>query len=337
MCPSDHILVRTPAGPDQYFTDLELAVRGPDWRQGIMPWIANYGDLYHVRLTRACWVEKFLEIKKQLLSDMLGKLTDPDVIENVDFKLEMIADAMNLDAWQLPGIMNLFSNRLQWATGHSRLLAGGLNWSDPWNRMHHLLFVPYGENFQSLQHRFAHLEKIESDAALRLSFAGAVDNEHTLTMHAKFLVDQHRTALFLQSITTTKVHAKKHNDRSKVAMWKQWRACYLDKPLSVKIRCMDINKITDSSGSWRLHHIGTPPQDLISPAQMSMHIFKQKQTLAENDCCDLYLFDSARLDLADLFFQVDTDHTVFHSADWNLIFVQPGLGFKCREISQSRC
>jgi hypothetical protein len=302
-----------------------------------MPWLTNFGDLYHGTLKDKAWIMKFVETKQQLLADMFGALTDPDVIQNVDFKLNMVAAARVLDRWLLPGIINVLSNRLQWATGHSRLIGSGLNWKDPWHRMDHLVFVPHGEDLPSVQSMFSRLEKIQCDQALRQCLADAVDTEHTVSLQAKFSVDQkNRTTLILQSIATTAIQTINAQDRLRVESWKQWRAGWQDQPLSIRVRCLDLKTITDSSGSWRLHHIGAPAQDLITPAQMSMFIYKDKQTTTDNDGFDLYHFDTTGLDLAEFFLQIDTEHTVFHSADWRTILVQPGPGFKCREVSVSR-
>jgi hypothetical protein len=335
MSSNDQILIRTPADSGQYLDDLDFAVYSPDIREGIVPWISNFGDLYHVRLTQQAWTAKFLESKKQLLSDMLGPMADPVVIQNIDFKLKMIAIGRRLQRWQFPSIINLNSGRLCWINGHSRLIAAGLNWNNAWDRMNYLVFVPLGEQIVPEQHNFAYMQPINSDLDLRRVLGMIAHDDQPVTMRAAFQVDNNTVRLSLQNITSTKIAVTDLHDRSECMTWQLWQTKHADRPLTVRLYCCDPDKLIDSSGIWRLDLIGPPPQDLISPAQMSMYIYKAKNQPVDCDVFTLYHFGSGHLDLAELLLQVDTEHTVFHSADWCTILVQPGFGFKCREISLS--
>jgi len=336
MSSNDQILIRTPADPGQYLDDLDFAVYSPDIREGIVPWISNFGDLYHVRLTQQAWTAKFLESKKQLLSDMLGPMADPVVIQNIDFKLKMIAIGSRLPRWQFPGIINLNSGRLCWINGHSRLIAAGLNWNNAWDRMDYLIFVPLGEKITAQQSNFSTLRQINTDLDLRRVLDMPVTDDQPVTIGAGFHAENNTVRFALQNITSAKVVVADMHDRSDCAAWQLWKTQHANKPLTVRLHCRDPDALTDSSGIWSLDPIGPPPQDLIAPAQMSMYIYKAKNHPVDCDVFTLYHFGSGHLDLAELLLQVDTEHTVFHSADWHTILVQPGTGFKCREISVSR-
>jgi hypothetical protein len=232
--------------------------------------------------------------------------------------------------------MEVNSGRLCWINGHSRLIAAGLNWNNAWDRMDYLIFVPLGEKITAQQSNFSTLRQINTDLDLRRVLDMPVTDDQPVTIGAGFHAENNTVRFALQNITSAKVVVADMHDRSDCAAWQLWKTQHANKPLTVRLHCRDPDALTDSSGIWSLDPIGPPPQDLIAPAQMSMYIYKAKNHPVDCDVFTLYHFGSGHLDLAELLLQVDTEHTVFHSADWHTILVQPGTGFKCREISVSR-
>lgn len=328
-------VVRTPcASTGQYQHDLSLQVYSVDLRSGIMPYINNFGHLYHARLTKSDWCAKFVEVKQQLLGDMFRPVPDADVVQNVDFKLRQIDLARTVQHWRFPLLLDVRNNRVEWINGHSRLLASAINWHDAWTRVFFLIFVPHTEKEPS-QSRFAFCQEISNDTQLRQVLGDRMTNDDPLVINAAFETDGSDIRFRLRGIQCGNMPAADINDRSFYQAWHNWLANSEATPWRMQASVDNAALIRDSSGKWSINRVGSPARDLVSFAQMSAHIWREKQSDIHHDVWQFYHFGKGAVDIADFFFWVDPEHTVYHTHDWTTILVKPSPAFKCKEISLS--
>lgn len=333
---NDRFVVCTPgAATGQYQHDLSLQVYSVDLRSGIIPYINNFGHLYHARLTKSEWCSKFNEVKQQLLRDMFWSVSDSDIVQNVDFKLRQIHLARTVQHWRFPSLLDVRNNSVKWTNGHSRLLASTINWSDAWTRVGFLIFVPHTEKARS-ESRFAFCQEISDDTELRRVLDDKMTNDDPWVINAAFETDGLDIRFQLRGIQCCNVPAADINDRSFYQAWHTWFSHSDVTSLRMHASVDDAASIRDSSGKWSINRVGSPARDLVSYAQMSAHIWRQKHSgIHDNDVWQFYHFGPNPVDIADFFFWFDPEYTVYHTHDWATILVQPSPAFKCKEISLS--
>ena len=221
---NDRIIVgtrsSTPDGPGIYFSDLVLHVQGPDIRKNIVTYIENFGDLYHGCVKKDIWVSKFYEVKSEQLDLMLSEDHDIEARWDIGFKLMLTHDLISIHDWNFPPIMEIRNQNLNWINGHSRLLASGMNWIEPWHRMRYIIFVPNGNNIPA--HCFDQIEKITDDSMLRKILNSDISDDSPCTIAARFTPVDH--AIWFQILRFE--YCTKTDDRDAEELfgrWQQWK------------------------------------------------------------------------------------------------------------------
>jgi hypothetical protein len=331
----DRLIIRSPSSPGHYQLDLSLQVYGPDIRKGIIPYIENFGQLYHGKFKQHTWTAKFVQEKKLLLQDMWTVNDDPGFIENIDFKLRQTDSARTLQRWDFPVLLDVRNQSVIWNNGHSRLLASSVCWNHAWDRVDALMFVPEGQDLSAIPTSFQYLDRIHDDQELRIIFGNSMSTDQPWLINAGFETDNNQIIFRLRNVQKHRNSVDNTQNVKHFSAWKAWRAQYSGTDLMISVSVDAISKIDDSSKRWQIKHVGPPPDQLVSWAQMSARLFNQKQNNPDNIGWHLYHFGDESIDLAELFFWADIEHSVFHTSDWRTILVQPGNFFKCREISLS--
>lgn len=337
MSTDDRIIVRTRASPPDspgiYFSDLFLHVQSPDIRKNIVNYIENFGDLYHGCVKKDIWVSKFHEVKTEQLDLMMSEGHDIEARLDIGFKLMLTHDLISIQDWNFPSIMEIRNQHLRWINGHSRLLASGMNWIEPWHRMRCIIFVPKGNGIPA--DCFEEIEKITDDFMLRKILNPNISDDSPCIIDARFTpVDDDIRFQILRFEYCTKTDdrdAEKLFDR-----WQQWKHKYHEHGISVDVYTDWPDMISDSLRTWNMVLSGASEKNLVYHANMSVKIYIEKiHNETPSSTFRLYQFVPEKIDLAELFFWLDTDHSVYHTRDWSVVFVQPGP-YKSKEISLSR-
>lgn len=329
MSQDDEIMVRTPAEHGGYLSDICLEIRGPDSREGIINYIRNFGDLYLARLNRTTWLRKYDECLQQLVANMLDLPSDPDILQDIDFKLALCEQARQTPQWRFPCVMEIRDQTLTWINGHSRLLAAGVSWADAWDKVDFVIFAPKGTDITA--HDFHAVTLINDDHQLRTILCRDGDTM-SVTIWADFYSYQDSVQFRINGVGQA---ADQTTSKGYLSVWQRWRGQHPGTSLPIQI-FSDADSVSDSSGVWHITHMGPPPSNLIYHSNMSGRIYNEKKFGDQQPgAFTFYHFGKGKIDLAEILLWIDTDHSVFHSDDWSSIFVQPGE-FKCRPMSLSQ-
>jgi len=332
MSEDDQILVRTVDEKGTFLSDLKLEVGGPDVRQGIMHYIQKFGVLYHAKVSKDHWLRKFDESLHQLVMRMLDLPQEADLLHDIDFKLSLIDQSRHLQRWRFPGVIEMHHQQVFWIVGYSRLLAAGVCWPDPWEKMDFVIFVADARDF--LSYDLKDVTVIKDDQQLRKLLGSGDDSDLSTTIWATFIPEETSVRFRILGIGTPPQPAKEM-PLIYVEKWLNWRSQYPDN--QIEIQCFAApNTVIDTSGLWRIVDAGPSPNDLNYPSNMSGRIYNQKRSnLGPPGIFHLYHFAEHRINLAEILLWVDTEHSVFHTDDWSTIFVQNGE-FNCRPMRISR-
>jgi len=329
---SDHnqIVVGSLNSQGEYQSDLLLEINSVDPCNGIVNYIKHFGEIYRIHLDQAIWSQKFNKCLHQLTSDMLTVQQDQCVQNDIEFKLNLINQARNLQHWRFPGVMESRNHDLVLVNGHSRLLAAGISWADAWEKMDFIVFVPKGSSIPA--HGVRDITIIHDDAQLR-TMLHPDSSDEPATVWAQFYTVQDLIQFRILGIGQ-KVCQPTDVNHDYLHRWLEWRSRYQGSQL--EIQCFaGFNTVIDSSGLWQIVLEGPPPQHLPYYSNMTVRIHNEKKQDTQTKKFQLYHFGTSRIDLAEVLLWLDTDYSVFHTDDWSTIFVQPGE-FKCQSMSISK-
>jgi hypothetical protein len=325
-----HLAIPAVTGDANCGQDLTLEIMFPDANSGIVDYLKQFGSIYSVHLTQTVWNARFNSDVNATISNMFLLPDNEDVLQDINFKLQMIAASRDIRTWQYPGSMVITNHALVWINAHSRLLAAGVNWPNPWELMHFVVFVPHGENVDPTM--FRRCQQITSDLSLT-ELLTSDQMEKPVRIWTKFLPEGGILKLVFLGIGKKNDDADS-GDRRYLQQWQLWKSRYGSTDMSIDFLCDDAKYVTDSSGRWHLQHKGNTPR-LVYNSNLSGQIYNMKQHGDDGGNFLLYHFGTHQIDLAELFFWVDVDHSVYHTKDWSTVYVQPGE-FRCKEISLSQ-
>ena len=118
--------------------NVELILQLPESDDGIVKFLKNFGNLYVGSISSSFFKTTFQYEKTQLLNWILNHQIQDGDDYGIGHKIDLCYQALN-SRWRSPCTATVVESSFFWESGLSRLLAGGLCWTDPWKE--HLLLI----------------------------------------------------------------------------------------------------------------------------------------------------------------------------------------------------
>ena len=282
----------------------------PEAVEGVVPYINQFSKLWVGTVQPEFFKKTFFNLKCQVLNWIadLPSIQDNDNYR-IGHKLDLCHQALQ-SQWHDPVTATVVDNDIFWESGQSRIIAGGLCWSTPWLQ-HRLLVLSQKKNI--LDHWLVDPVEISSDTELEQLLGTDTVN----TISTRFDVD-HLQRLSLRIGSISKNTPKKDSDRDlsqKVQNLREWVKSnprgtqldvYTDRP----------DLITDSIGYWNIRYPSTS-----NDTNYKFYVQDQNQPV----------------DVAELLFWMDNEHTEFVSNDNKFILEKPSTYCKTKIVGLSKC
>jgi hypothetical protein len=289
--------------------NLKLFVQLPS-TDGIVDFINAFSKLYIGKIQPGIFKKAFKEIKSELLNTILTHKSND---ENLGHKIDLCHQALDYN-WYLPCTATIINDELWWESGQSRILAGGLCWTNAWDKHQVLLLAP--DTTKASRYIIDPVE-ITSDCQLEKVLEISPDEKSLINVSLTSDPAQPiylRLGAIKKSVTG---HSYQKNLEQHIETLKCWMKQYpFGSKINVYTDCPE--KVIDSSGYWSISHAG-PALKFNKKSNIDVYLYKTmiqtKEPLSETH--DFYIQDSSdQVDLSELLFWVDLKFNTLYTKDF---------------------
>ena len=290
--------------------NLKLITHMPKAVSGVVPFINQFTRLWIGNVQPDIFKITFNNLKLQVLPWLADLATiEDDFNLRIGHKLELCHTALESN-WNSPATATIEKDDIFWESGQSRFLAGGLCWSEPWDK-HQLL--AFAADKSIVEPCMSDPVEITSDVELE----GYLGPNFSNTITTRFDIVDNRISFRLSSAARTQ-NKKENTEKlaARVETLRQWIKQY---PRGTRLDVYTTNPglIVDSVGYWDINYI-----DNVQETNEHTHAF--------------YLYQHNQpLDLSELLFWMDTDYTEFSDSNNNYTLRSPGMNTRSKVISLS--
>jgi len=323
--PSNLILVKS--------KDLKCVFSLPDTNSGVVEFLKNFGSLYIGKVHSEFFKSTFKNLKLQILpwfADLIN--IEDDENYRIGHKIDLCHQALE-SPWRSPCTATMVNGDIQWESGQSRILAGGMCWENPWDKHQLLILTP---SIEYIPGYLDHAVEIVSDSEMvealgsngnnQLDTSLYIDRNKQLTVRLgaiKKVATQHEYIQDLKiRVDVVRNWITKYPSKSRLDL-------YTDRPDLIK----------DSIGFWDIQHKG--PSPAFTPLASIDSYLWQQSTSHKSDTADntheLYVQNSTHsIDVAELLVWMDLSYTSYYTKDWNFILRRKSDMHRAKIIGLSR-
>lgn len=313
--------------------DLECVFSLPNTDCGVVDFIKNFGSLYIGNMQSNLFKTTFLNLKLKILPWFanLHNIQDNDNYR-IGHKIDLCHQALE-SHWRSPCTATILKEDMQWESGLSRILAGGMCWENPWNQHKLLILSP------SIQHITGYLDhaiEITSDSEL----VEALGSSGIAKINTSLYLDVNKQLFFRLGSVQKKVgHREYMQDlSSRVDVVRHWVTKY---PIKSKLNLYTDRPdlVKDSIGFWDIQHKG--PGYVFSPkSSIDSHLWQQANLFdsqTTDDTHELFVQNLTHtIDAAELLVWMDMSYSSYYTKDWNFVLQRKSNMHRAKLIGLSR-
>lgn len=310
----------------------------PSLEQGIVPFLNQFGQLYHGCFTASEFAKIYNTKKQRLINDLqiINQLEDAGKRQAMGFWLFMCRIAQT-ESWKWPGLAIRMNHELHIETGNSRFLATGLCKADPCQQISFLIL----EDIGVVPDYLIAPEKITTDDQLHRVFGQLPAANDAVGAHVRFLVkiitDGKKPRIFLQHVDEGSKYMHRQAGQEELDNFVAWITHYGPQPtLSVYTDFPEL--ISNTGNFWKINHVGAipfPTHIMTKPGHLENHV---KQFSEDNKLPDhsLFITGPRHIDVGEFAFWMTLEHTTFLDTDYQFVLYRQDSTFKTTPVTLSK-
>jgi hypothetical protein len=313
--------------------DLKCVFSLPNTDSGVVEFLKRFGRLYIGKINPEFFKFTFNNLKLQTLpwfADLIN--IEDDENYGIGHKIDLCHQALE-SPWRSPCTATVVNGDMQWESGQSRILAGGMCWGNPWDQ-HQLLVLTPG-----IEYIPGYLDcavEIVSDSELVETLGSNSSNR----IHTSLYIDLNKQLSFrlgaIEQVITQ--HEYMQNLKIRVDVVRDWITRYPSKT-KLDLYTDRPELIKDSIGFWDIQYKGPGPS-FVSPAGIDLYLWKQSNLHNPNTADsthELYVQNSTHvIDVAELLVWMDLSYTSYYTKDWNFVLRRKSHIHRAKIIGLSR-
>ena len=331
---------------------IQLQLLIPSLAQGIIPFLKQFGDLYFGTLKPEVFSDRYEKFKRELhcilgnqdlleCSDDWDELKSQDpyrysLIKTAGFWLEMMRVNQESD-WQWPALIEQANEIPDFLNGRSRLIATGTVKKDPWNHIKFLIWSPHGSE----------ISKISQDATLlyhdrdlhKVLGLEYDDQEYHQPQQSYLGVQLVNGKVTFEFFNNVYDGAYTENTKKYWQNHRSWKQRYGAKPV-LKVYTDWPDLLRDRQQAWNWQVLGSC-RSMIEPVvninQLGSVEWWVRRAVASEQKHDhvLYVLQPRHIDISDLMFWTDLDHSTYLSSDGAFVLHRKDPQFRSTLIAVS--
>jgi hypothetical protein len=319
----------------------------PQLSNGIVPWLSQYGTLFHGIMQRDLYCSRSQNLRNRYIQNLInvealnyteGSLEELKAvdyrrffsIQSTAFFMYMMRKSL-IETWQWPSIISYTDDELSWKTGNSRCAANGITKKEPWKHQTFLYFQPHGVNRHPLDYHNRTVvssdQQLHELLNLKYQFEFHQPMECSLSIQ---MVDGGINLLYLHNDTQHTIDLQREIE---IEIWNaflEWQRTYSHKP-KICVVTQKPDLISDHHGVWDIE-IKTPESD-----SESLHLLANREHNNNSSTAShtLWYRGNSHIDLSDLLFWLDMKHSVYQDINSEFLLYRKDQQFVTRDIAVS--
>lgn len=298
--------------------NLHLNVTAPKLNQPIVPFIKQYGQLWHGKLRVEMFVEKFVVSRNEVLHNLVNidQTQNKNSLFNLGWQLDLLHANRQIQKWNFPCLINQRGKTLDWTTGNKRLLITGMNKKNPWQHLDVLILTD--SDFCEVLHNPT---PVNSDNQLQeiINCADPVELETQLI--------NHQNQIQLQLSYLGGFRSPKENKHLSIKKFVSWQQRYGKRPV-LEIYTSWPELITDCCNTWDIQILGNSEsikQGIFRPGHLENNLKKDygNGNLALQGNHRLLVVEPRPIDVGELLCWVNLDQNIFIDHHWEFLLHRP--------------
>ena len=331
---------------------IQLQLLIPSLAQGIIPFLKQFGNLYFGTLHPEVFSNTYERFKRELHStldnqDLLASGDDWDELKSQDlhryqliktagFCLEMMRVNQESD-WQWPALIKQANEIPSFLNSRSRLIATGTVKKDPWNHIKFLIWSLHGDEISKIS-QDAELLHHDRDLhrVLRLEYD---DQEYHQPQQSYLGVQLVNSRVEFEFFNNAYDDDYTENTKKFWQNHRDWKRRYGAKPV-LKVYTDWPQLLRDQQQAWHWQVLGSC-RSMIEPVvnvnQLGSVEWWVRRAVASEQQHDhvLYVLQPRHIDISDLIFWTDLDHSTYLSGDGAFVLHRKDPRFKSTLIAVS--
>lgn len=310
----------------------------PSLEQGIVPFLNQFGQLYHGHFTP----DEFATIYNTKKHRFINDLVDINLIDNIDKRQAMgfwlfMCRVAQTSSWQWPGLVTRMHSELHIETGNSRFLATGLCKSNPSQQISFLVL----EDVDTEPDYLTSPEKITTDEQLHKILGQLPAKDDSVGAHVrlwvKLITDGNKPRIFLQHVDEGSKYIHRDAGQDELSNYINWSQRYGTQPvLNVYTDRPDLVKNTGNF--WKINYAGPipfPTHVITKPGHLENHI---RQFVENNNSLNehsLFILYPVAIDAGEFAFWITLNHTTFLDTDYQFALYRKDSEFSTTLVTLS--
>lgn len=314
---------------------IKLRVEFPELEKGIVPLINTFGQLYWGYLSPEYTQQIYTQKKRQLLDTLLSwqqvEYDSPDILPHLWFMLDFIRRPLP-EQWDFPCLLVKNQADVQWQTGGTRIMVSGMLHRDP---AQHLTALVVDSNNSGVKDLLTSAVALQTDQDLlehvpttdHLRLTATVTTQNNCPQLSLTAVDQgHRfddhNHLGAQYYKEFKAWHQQHRQKTLIKIYTDWPEL-----------------IYDSSSLWTAEVVGSVTdmkKQITLPGNLERVVFHHHFFDRSDSEYTMWIVEPRAVDLAELAFWLNLDHSTFIDRDWNFAVYRKSSQYLSTFISLSR-
>jgi hypothetical protein len=309
--------------------------------QGIVPFIQQFGNLYYGHLNLSSFKQIYSELKRNLVKKLItiDQITEETVLETVEFGLHLCQSVVKPPQWNYPATVTRWNQELRWNTGKNRLLATGITGiKNPHTYLKILCLEQADKNINDFLDCPTH---ITSDRQLNEIFGLNYDNNrsHRLVLNTRLLKDTTGHSLWLEIVSDGEKYNIEKSGKLALSKYQQWREKYGRRP-ELHVYTDWPEMLHNTQNAWNVVHAGP---SYLKPVerpgflerQIKFNVFENSHPFAEIYPHTLFIVEPSKINLEELLFYINLDHTMYIGNDYKYLLYRPDTHYESCFITTS--
>lgn len=305
-------------------------------RDGVVPFIEQFGNLYYGNLNYSSFVDTFVNLKNHLVLNLLdieSTLANEAALEFVQFGLHMCKLSREQPQWHWPGTVSWYQGQRYWNTGLNRTLASGLFGGQDQHRLLKILCLDSPDN--DINEFLESPVRIRNDQQFNEIFGLSPDTEssHLMTLTARLVRDLKGHTLILELVGSGEKYDPGLEPKRCLTSYFEWYKKYGSRNrLCVYTDWPDL--ITNTHRAWEVIHAGPSVRSHLGYLENQLK-FRGQDGFVDIYPHTLFMVKPTRIDVAELLFWMDLEHSAYIGNDFRYLLYRDSDEYRSTQIRTS--
>lgn len=309
-------------------------------KKGLVPFISQYGNLYHGKFSPQYFISVFNYNRKNFLKNLGNALNltnwDEYSLFSSAFYMYMCRVCQK-ESWIWPALCSRMSDSdIKQTSGISRIVATGICKPHPWNEYRVLFLEKKDKNPQNILNEF---ELISSDQQLHQVLNLRFESSFFQVTEAKIGIDvDHNNDAVLSYINNKTFHETVTEETKTI--WNDlvvWIKKYSSRP-KIKIYTDWPELVTNQHDFWNLEIAGPSEpiyKSMFKPGHIERSIRDLHNSQPDNNCHVMHIIKPRPINITELLCWLNLRHTTYIDTDYEFIVYRPDKDYSTTFINLS--